>query len=134
MSVGHLRVQTGQDDLRRDPHWHYRIDGQLRPVQPPAHARFAVRGDVPGCGMGDAATRVWLYADAPVTGGYWGKSRHRSVQPVCDCPEGVVVEEVISPGLMLPSGSMLSHRSHTVVAPIVTGYNQEGHSVWSKSW
>jgi hypothetical protein len=30
------------------------------------------------------------------------------------------LNEVISPGLMLPSGSMLSQRSHTVVAPIVT--------------
>jgi len=30
------------------------------------------------------------------------------------------LNEVISPGLIEPSGSMLSHRSQTVVAPIVT--------------
>ncbi|KUL32156.1 hypothetical protein ADL12_23460 [Streptomyces regalis] len=31
-----------------------------------------------------------------------------------------------------PSSSMESQRSHTVVAPIVTGYSHEGHSVWVK--
>jgi hypothetical protein len=38
------------------------------------------------------------------------------------------LNDVISPGLTVPSGSRLSHRSHTVVAPRVTGYSQDGHS------
>jgi hypothetical protein len=39
----------------------------------------------------------------------------------------------MSPGLMLPSGSMESQRSQIVVAPIVTGYSQDGFSRWSSS-
>lgn len=35
------------------------------------------------------------------------------------------MNDVISPGLIVPSGSSESQRSHTVVASCVTGYNND---------
>ena len=39
------------------------------------------------------------------------------------------MNDVISPGLIVPSGSIESQRSQIVVAPIVTGYSHDGFSV-----
>ena len=55
------------------------------------------------------------------------------VHPVRDGAERVVVELVICPGLMVPSGSIESQRSQIVVAPIVTGYSHDGQPRSSSS-